>query len=256
MIVDDVLLPDMDHLGAGIGLLAVVGDRDRIELADRIVAFEDAARVFPGDRRAGLDLRPRDLRPRAAAGAALGDEIVDAALALGVAGIPVLHGRILDLRVLVRDQLDHRGVQLVLVALRRGAAFEIADIGALVGDQQGALELAAVARVDAEIGRQLHRAAHARRDVGERAVAEHGRIQRREEIVVLRHHACRDTSAPAPGCSRTASPNEQKMMPSFGELSLEGGRDRDAVEHRVDRDAGHCTPASASRSRSGMPSFS
>src|SRR5205823_45593 len=99
----------------------------------------DAARIFPGDRRAGLDLGPRNLRARAAAGAALGHEIVDAALTLGVTRVPVLHGRVLDLRVLVRDQLDHRGVQLVLVALRRGAAFEIADIGALVGDQQGAL---------------------------------------------------------------------------------------------------------------------
>ena len=53
---------------------------------------------------------------RAAAIAALGDEIVDAAVALGVARIPVLHGRIFDLGVVERDQFDHRGVQLVLVA--------------------------------------------------------------------------------------------------------------------------------------------
>src|SRR5205823_11981429 len=63
--------PDMDHLGAGIGLLTVIGNRDRIEFADRVVAFQDAARIFPGDRRAGLDLGPRDLRARAAAGAGL-----------------------------------------------------------------------------------------------------------------------------------------------------------------------------------------
>src|SRR5207249_9837867 len=100
------VLTDMDHLGPGIGLLAVVGDRDRIEFADRIVTFEDAARVLPGDRRPGFHLGPRDLRARAAAGAALGDEIVDAALALGVARIPVLHGRIFDLRVRMLDQLD------------------------------------------------------------------------------------------------------------------------------------------------------
>src|SRR3954447_3370249 len=137
----------MDHLRAGIGLLTVVRDRDRVEFANRIVAFENAARVFPCDRRAGLDLGPRDLRPIATAGAALRDEIIDAAPALGISGIPVLHGRIFDLRVLVRDQFDDRRVQLVLVALRRSAAFEIADIRALVGDQQGALELAAVARI-------------------------------------------------------------------------------------------------------------
>src|SRR5215472_12433666 len=44
---------------------------------------------------------------------------------------------------------------------RRGAAFEIADVGDLVGDDQGALKLAGVAFVDEEIGRQLHRTAQA-----------------------------------------------------------------------------------------------
>src|SRR3954452_9665460 len=65
--------PDMDHLRAGIGLLTVVRDRDRVEFANRVVAFENAARVFPGAPGAGLDLRPRDLRPGAAACAALCD---------------------------------------------------------------------------------------------------------------------------------------------------------------------------------------
>ena len=136
----------MDHLGAGVGLLAVVGDGDRVELAARAVAAQDAARVFPGDRRAGLDLGPGDLGAVAAAVGALGDEVVDAAPALRVAGIPVLHGRVFDLGVVERDQLDHGGVQLVLVAHRRGAAFEVAHVGALVGDDQGALELAGLRR--------------------------------------------------------------------------------------------------------------
>ena len=78
--------------------------------------------------------------------AALGDEVVDAALAFLVAGIPVLHGRVLDRRVVERDQLDHRGVQLVLVAHRRRAAFEVADVRAFLGDDQRALELAGVLR--------------------------------------------------------------------------------------------------------------
>ena len=190
---------------------------------------------------------------RAAAGAALCDEIVDAALALGVAGIPVLHGRVFDLRVLVRDQLDDRRVQLVLVALRRGAAFEIADIGALVGDQQCALELAAVARIDAEIGRELHRAAHAGRDVGERAVAEHGRIERREEIVVLRHHRA-EIAADQLGVLAHRLAERAEDDAEFGELPLERRRDRDAVEHGIDRTPPYAS--SASRSRSGMPSFS
>ncbi len=84
----------------------------------------------------------RNLGIAAAAIAALGDEIEDAALAFFVAGIPVLHRGIFDLGIVERDQLDHRGVKLVLVALGRGAAFEIADVSAFVGDDQRALELA------------------------------------------------------------------------------------------------------------------
>src|SRR6202042_1418937 len=90
---------EMDHLGAGIDLLAAVGDRDGIELAAGIVAPQDAARVLPGDRRAGLHLGPRDLGVAPAAVAALGHEVEDAAAAFGIAGIPVLDRRILDLGI-------------------------------------------------------------------------------------------------------------------------------------------------------------
>src|ERR1700694_4004234 len=157
------VLPQVNHLGAGIALLVTIRNRDRIEFTARIVAAQDAARIFPGDRRAGLDLCPGNLRIVAAAIATFGDEIVDAALALGIAGIPVLHRRIFDFGIVKRDQFDHGGVQLVFIALRRGAALEIADITALVGDDQRALELSGVAFIDAEIGRQLHWAANARR---------------------------------------------------------------------------------------------
>ena len=81
-------------------------------------------------------------------------------LPLLVARIPVLHGRVFDLRVVQRDQLHHRRVQLVLVAHRRRAAFQVAHRRAFLGHDQRALELAGVGRVDAEIGGQLHRAAH------------------------------------------------------------------------------------------------
>ena len=182
------VLPDVDHLGAGVGLLLLVDDRHRIELADRVVALKDHARILPGDGRSGFDLRPRDLGVDARALAALGDEVVDAALALGVAGVPVLHRRVLDRRVVERDQLDDRGVELVLVALGRGASLEVAHRGALVGDDQGALELAGVLGVDAEVGRELHRAADALRDVHEGAVAEDRGVERGEEVVAGRHH--------------------------------------------------------------------
>ena len=129
------------------------------------------------------------LRPRARAQRALGDEVEDPALALGVARIPVLDGRIFYLGVLVRVDFDHRGVELVLVAHRRGAAFEVGDVAALFGDDQRALELAGILGVDAEIGRQFHRAAHALGHQHEGAVAEHRGVEAGEDIVALRHDA-------------------------------------------------------------------
>jgi hypothetical protein len=57
-----------------------------------------------------------------------------------VARIPVLHGRVLDLRVVERNELDDGGVELILVAHRSRAAFEVAHVAAFVGDDQRALE--------------------------------------------------------------------------------------------------------------------
>jgi hypothetical protein len=82
-----------------------------------------------------------------------------------------------------RHEFDDGCVQLVLVALGRGTAFEVTHIGALLGNDQRALELARLARIDAEIGRELHRAAHALGHVDEGAVGEHRRVQRGKEIV-------------------------------------------------------------------------
>ena len=164
----------MDHLRAGIGLLHIVRHGHRVELADRVVAFEYATGIFPRDRRSGLDLRPGNLRVVAAAMAALGDEVKDAALAFLVAGIPVLDGGIFNLRILMGNQLDHRRVQLVFVALRRGASFEIADVRAFVGNQQRPFELPGVGRIDAEVGGKLHRATNTLRNIAKRAVGKDG----------------------------------------------------------------------------------
>src|SRR5207249_2273708 len=129
----------------------MVSERDRVELAHRVVTLQYDARVLPRDRRAGLHLRPRNLRIGLAAVTTLGDEVVYAALAFLVARVPVLHRRILDLRTLERDQLDDGGMELVLIAHRRRTAFQITDVCVLVGNNQRALELTGVLRVDAEI---------------------------------------------------------------------------------------------------------
>ena len=55
------IAPQVDHLGPGVRLLPPLGHGDGIELADRPVPAQDAARVLPGDRRAGLRLGPGNL---------------------------------------------------------------------------------------------------------------------------------------------------------------------------------------------------
>ena len=79
-------------------------------------------------------------------------------------------------------------MQLVLVAHRRRTALKIAHVAVVVGHDERALELARVAGVDAEVAAELHRTAHALGDVDERTVAEHGGVERRREIVAIRHH--------------------------------------------------------------------
>ena len=39
----------VDHLRAGIGLLIIIGDGDRIKFSHAVIAIEDAAWIFPGD---------------------------------------------------------------------------------------------------------------------------------------------------------------------------------------------------------------
>ena len=228
------VLAVMDHLGAGVGLLEIVGDRDRVELAHAVFAVEHAGGVFPRHRRAGFDLRPRDLGTIPLTQRALGDEVVDAALALGIAGIPVLHGRILDLGIVHRDQFDHGGMELVFIAHRRGAAFEVADVGALLRDDQRAFELPRVFGIDAEIGRKLHRAAHAFGHVDEGAVREDRAIQRREVVVAHRH----DLAEPLPDEVRIFADrfgDREEDHARAQQFGAEAGGDADGIEHCIDR---------------------
>src|SRR5262249_10069229 len=154
-----------------------------IELADGIVALEDAARILPCNRGAGFDLSPGNLGIAAEALAPFGDEVVDAPLAVFVSGVPVLHGRVFDLRVLESDVLDYRGGELVLIADGRRAALQIRNVGAFVGDDQGPLELSGVGGVDPEVSGKLHRTAHSLGDVAEGAVRENCGVERRKKVI-------------------------------------------------------------------------
>jgi hypothetical protein len=54
-----VFFPNVNHFGAGVGLLMVVGKRNRIKFAHRVVAHQHTTWVFPGNGRAGFNLCPR-----------------------------------------------------------------------------------------------------------------------------------------------------------------------------------------------------
>ena len=253
MIVDLRVLADVDHLRAGIGLLAIVRHRDRVELADRVVALEDAARILPGDRGAGLDLRPGDLRVASQTLSALGDEVVDAALAVLVAGVPVLDGRVLDLRVLESDELDDRRVELVLVADRRRATLEVAHVRAFVRDDQRPLELPRVGGVDSKIGRELHRTANALGDVAEGAVGEDRGVERREEVVGVGDDGA-EVLLDELGVVLHRLGERAEDDADLGELLAERGRDGNRVEDGVDGDARRASPAREAGSRASRRS--
>ena len=227
----------MDHLGTRVGLLTAGCDGHRVELTDALVALQDTAGVFPGDGGAGLDLCPADLGTHAATGATLGDEVVDAPHTFLGAGVPVLNGGVLDLGVVQGDQFDDGGVQLIFVTHGCRAALEVADVAALVGDDEGAFELTRVGGVDAEVGGQFHRAADALGDVDEGAIGEDRRVQGGVVVVVGRDHGT------------DVLPDELRVLPHrfaegteddslIGELVLEGGGHRHGVEHGIHGDAG------------------
>ena len=232
---------DVNHLGAGIRLLVVVGQRHRVKLAHRALAAQHAGGVLPGDGRTGFHLSPRDLGTVAAAVAALGDEVVDAAFAVFVSRIPVLHRGVLDFGVFQGNQFHHGRVQLVFIAHRRSAAFQVTDITPFLGNDQCAFKLAGIGSVDTEIGAELHRAAHAAGDVHEAAVREDRRVQGGEEIVARGHHGAQ------------VLPHEFGMIfyrfreraenhAGLLQFVTEGRPDRDRIEDRVHRDTGQAGP--------------
>ena len=244
------VLADVDHLGAGVGLLHVVGHGDRVELANRVVARRMQLGYFHVMAEPVSTCVQEILRIVAAAVAALGDEIVDAAFAVLVAGIPVLHRRVLDLGVLHGDQFDHRGVQLVFIAHWRRAAFQVADMAAFFGNDQRALELPGIGGIDSEIGRQLHWATHAFGNVDKRPVAEDGGVQRGEEIVAVRHHRAEVFLDQLRVLDDRLGERAEDDA-GLGSLSL-----KVVATETLSKTASTATPASLARSCSGIPSLS
>ncbi len=157
-----------------------------------------------------------------------------------------------------RDELDDRRMQLVRRSLGCRASFEVADVRALVGDDQRPLELAGVGRVDPEVGRQLHRAPHALRHVHERPVGEDGRVERGEEVVAVRHDRA-EVPLHELGVLAHRLAERAEDDPVLHQLRLVRRADRHRVEHGIDRHAGEqlllaaagCRACRTSRGSSG-----
>ena len=180
---DDVggrLVRRVDHLCAGVLVLAVAGERDGDHLAARFAALEDHAGIFDRQPRADVAVDPFDLGVLMG-DAAFGDEVEDVAA-------PVLHRDVLNLRALHGDQLDHRRVERGGLKFRRGAPFHIHQLRAFIGDDERALELPEVLGVDAEIRLQRMLHLHPRGNIDERAAAEHRGVERAEFVVARGNH--------------------------------------------------------------------
>src|SRR6185437_5444300 len=168
---------------------------------------------------------------------ALGHKVVDTADAVLVAGIPVLHGRVLNLRIIERDQLNYSRMQLVLIALGSSATLQIARVATFLDHNQRALKLAGIRRVDAEVGGKLHWTANALRDKSKGAVAEYRRIQGRIEVVGIRNHGT-EILLHQVGMLLYRLGKRAEDHSLFRQLLLKCSGDGNAVEHGIHSNTG------------------
>ncbi len=128
-------------------------------------------------------------------------------------------------------------MELVFVAHRCRAPLEIADVAVVVGHDQCALKLSRARGVDAEVGRELHRAAHSFGDIDKRSVAEYRRVERREEIVAVAHYFAQ-IFAHQIGIVLDRLAERAEDDAQLGEFLAMGGLDRHRVHHGVHSHAG------------------
>ena len=86
------------------------------------------------------------------------------------------------------NQFYHGGMKLVLIALRGGAALEVAYKTAFVGHQKSSLKLAGIGLVDSKVRAQLHGAAHPLGNVAKGSVGKNGAVQGCVVVVGARNH--------------------------------------------------------------------
>ena len=149
----------VDHLRAGVLMLIGTGVGDRQHLARGLRAGQNDRRVLHRELRADVAVDPLHMALGFDVGP-LGDQVED------IVG-PVLDGGVGDASRRLHHDLHNRGVQRIRGVGRGRAALDVVHLRTLVGDDQGALELTHVFRVDAEVGLQRHLDFDARRHIDE-----------------------------------------------------------------------------------------
>ena len=86
------VLTNMNHLGTRISLLIVVGHSDTIELCLRIIATQDARRIFPSNGGTRFNLSPGEFRVHTTQIATFSYQIQHTTFTVFIARIPVLNG--------------------------------------------------------------------------------------------------------------------------------------------------------------------
>ena len=128
-------------------------------------------------------------------------------------------------------------MQLIFITHGRGTPLQIADMTALVGNDQGAFELTGIGLVNSKVRGELHGTANAFGDVDKRAVTEDGTVQSRVEIVFARHDAAQMFSNKIRILlHRFRYGAEQHTR--FRQFFAESGRYGDRVKHNINGHAG------------------
>ena len=109
----------------------------------------------------------------------LGHQVVDVVR-------PVLDGGVANACVLLQHNLNHCGVQGVGLVDGGGAALNVVNVGVFVRNNQGALELAHVLGVNAEVRLQRDLHVNSRGNVHEGATGPYGGVQCGELVVANR----------------------------------------------------------------------
>ena len=136
----------MRNLRACILVLARAGEGDRKHLTVRAIFHQQHRRILHGQLAAQVGIDPFHRCIFEGLGA-LGDQVEDIVR-------PVLDSRVAAAPAFLHDDFNNRAVQAVGAVGRRCAALDIMHPCAFINDDERALELPHVLRVNAEVGLQ------------------------------------------------------------------------------------------------------